>query len=63
MKTFLVILGTIAITLAAAWGGNAWWKKRQAKAATEVLAVRLEKVRRGDLAEVVQAPGEVQPRT
>lgn len=55
-----MVLAVIALCV----GGGWWWIKRWWKAAeTEPLTVRIERVARGDLLEVVQAPGEIQPRT
>ena len=53
----------MAVTLTLAAGGRAWWNKRAGDPAKNATAVRLETVKRGTLAELVQAPGEIQPRT
>ncbi len=59
------ILLTIVATLVAAGaltGAGLWWRGRSSGAIDATL-VRVEPVLRGDLIELVQAPGEVQPRT
>ncbi len=62
LKTVIAVIVAVALTLGAVYGWNVWSAKRAEKTA-EATAVRLDTVRRGDLAEVVQAPGEIQPRT
>lgn len=51
------------VTLALVAAGRALWNKRADDTAKNATVVRLETVRRGTLAELVQAPGEIQPRT
>jgi len=62
MRTLIIIVATALLTA----GGFIGWRKLHAKeASTEeaATAVRFGKVARGELAETIQAPGEIEPRT
>lgn len=64
MKKLLIIIAIVVFALAAAGGGIFAWTRAAAQAGdANATAVRLEPVIRGDLVELVQAPGEIQPRT
>lgn len=64
MKSFLITFLAVAAALALVVGGTVGYFKRSIKAQeSKPTEVRVEKIKRGDLAEVVQAPGEIQPRT
>jgi len=60
------ILITSIVTLVVAAGlyfGGRWWMGRRAAANAEGAAVRVEPAIRGDLVEIVSAPGMIQPKT
>ncbi len=62
LKTTLIVVVTLVVVGALA-GGGAWLRGRSAAEADQnVKAVRVEPVERGELVELVQAPGEIQPR-
>ena len=60
MKLFLTILVTTVV--AGALVGGAVWKMRGGDADGDTTAVRIETVARGELAELVSAPGVVEPK-
>lgn len=63
MKTFIWITIAVVVTLVLVWGVHAWRQLNTAAAQDKGAAVRIDEVSRGDLVEIVQAPGEVQPHT
>jgi HlyD family secretion protein len=63
LRTFIVVVVTIALTLGGVFGFRWWRAKKTGPGAAVASKVRVEKVVRGDLAELVQAPGEIQART
>jgi HlyD family secretion protein len=63
MKKLLLIIAIVVLVLALAGGGVFAWMKFASKSSdADATPVRLEPVIRGDLTELVQAPGEIQPR-
>jgi HlyD family secretion protein len=64
VKSFLITFLAVCAALLVVAGGILWYYRRSVKAAeAKPTPVRVEKVARGELAEIVQAPGEIQPRT
>ncbi|HEX2971331.1 MAG TPA: efflux RND transporter periplasmic adaptor subunit [Tepidisphaeraceae bacterium] len=61
MKVFLSSLITLVVAAGIYWAVT-WYLGRQAAAAAEGTAVRVEPVALGDLVEIVSAPGLVQPK-
>jgi HlyD family secretion protein len=62
MKRRILIVSSILLVLASLIGGLTYAVTSRADKGAEATAVRLEKPARGDLIELVQAPGEIQPR-
>ena len=63
MKKLLLIIAIVVFALALVGGGVFAWTKFASKGSdADATPVRLEPVVRGDLIELVQAPGEIQPR-
>lgn len=61
MKIILTVVVTLLL-VGALLGAAFWLQSKSAMASVAATAVRAEKVSRGDLTELVQSPGEVQPR-
>lgn len=61
MKIILTVVVTLLI-VGVLLGAAFWLQSKSAMASVAATAVRAEKVSRGDLTELVQSPGEVQPR-
>jgi HlyD family secretion protein len=63
MKKFLIIASIVVFVGLAAYGGFLAMRANSSKDANaDATPVRIEPVTRGDLVELVQAPGEIQPR-
>lgn len=62
MKKFLIIGIPIVVLLAIGFGAAAWMRSGATQGA-DATPVRVEPVIAGNLIELVQAPGEIQPRT
>ncbi len=60
MKTFVIIIVAVGATLGMTGAG--WWYMRKSGNSDDATAVRVEPAIRGQLVEVVSAPGQVQPR-
>ena len=60
MKTIVTVVVTLVVV--GALVGTGLWLKNKTDPASIAAVVRVELVRRGELIEVVQSPGEVQPR-
>ncbi|KKL70279.1 hypothetical protein LCGC14_2106480 [marine sediment metagenome] len=63
VKIFITIVVTTVVLLGALGGVGAWYRARQAKTKDNSTKVRVAHPVRGELVEVVSAPGEVEPRT
>lgn len=62
MKSFLIISITIIVTLSAAFFSYRAYKKKYSKP-DKGPAVQLENPRQGNLAEIVSAPGQIEPKS
>jgi HlyD family secretion protein len=62
MKRRILIVSSILLVLGLLIGGVTYGVSSKAEKSENATAVRLEKPARGDLIELVQAPGEIQPR-
>ncbi|MGI8905266.1 MAG: efflux RND transporter periplasmic adaptor subunit [Candidatus Sumerlaeaceae bacterium] len=61
-KTVLWVLICLVLLAGGGWWGWRLLRSKTPAAGENVITVRLGKVARGDLAEVVQAPGDIEPR-
>jgi HlyD family secretion protein len=61
VKTILTVVATLGVVAVLA-GAGFWLQSRNVAAGALASIVRVEKVSRGDLTELVQSPGEVQPK-
>lgn len=64
MKKLLIILAIVVLIVGAAGAGVFAWSRAKVQSAdANATPVRIEPAIRGDLVELVQAPGEIQPKT
>ena len=63
VKTFITVVVTVVVVLALVVGLARWAGWRADRSDQDVKQVRIDPVARGDLVEVVRAPGEVEPKT
>jgi len=63
VRIFLIILAIVVTLTASLLFAGWWWMDRSAALANAPTPVRIEPAARGTLVEVVNAPGQVQPKT
>ncbi len=62
MKILIAVIVTLVLAFGGVWAWNRWSGK-MTPAQAEPTTVRIDAARRGDLVEIISAPGTVQPRT
>ncbi len=63
MKILITVIVSVVVTLALVGGVGWWFVARAQKAKGATTKVRIENPEKGDLVEIVAAPGRVEPRT
>ncbi len=63
MKILITVIVSVVVTLALVGGVGWWFAARAQKAKGATTKVRIENPEKGDLVEIVAAPGRVEPRT